>query len=96
MDTKYDAFFRSLPEFNFKECLLVQVAENEEPFLPASSKKLGGGFREHVDRYADPSTNSTKEVPYNSQHQGTQQQRNVQVNEMMETARKLTSEELGT
>ncbi|CAI6098764.1 unnamed protein product [Clonostachys chloroleuca] len=96
MDTKYDAFFRSLPEFNFKECLLVQVAENEEPFLPASSKKLGGNFREHVDRYVDPSTNSTKEVPYNSYYQGTQQQRNVQINEMMETARELTSQELGT
>ncbi|CAG9948644.1 unnamed protein product [Clonostachys rosea f. rosea IK726] len=96
MDTKYDAFFRSLPKFNFKECLLVQVADNEEPFLPVSSKKLGGDFREHVDRYIDPSTDSTKEVPYNSQQQGTQEQRNVQIDKMMETARELTSEELGT
>ncbi|KAH7171229.1 arylsulfatase [Dactylonectria macrodidyma] len=96
MAEKYDPFFSSLPDVHFKECLKVQVAGNEEPFLPSSSRSLGGDYREHIDYYESPSKPAQKGVSPNEKNQGAEDQRNTTLAEMMKTARELTVEELGS
>ncbi|KAF7548128.1 hypothetical protein G7Z17_g7271 [Cylindrodendrum hubeiense] len=96
MQKKYDSFFAGLPNVNFKECLKVQVADNEEPFLPPSSRSLGNASRKHIDYYTTPSKPAQKGVSPNKVNQGTKSQRNTTLAEMLKTARNLTSLELGT
>ncbi|KAH6989075.1 arylsulfatase [Ilyonectria sp. MPI-CAGE-AT-0026] len=95
MDEKYDSFFSSLPSVQFKQCLEVQVRDNEEPFLPESSRSLGNTSRRHIDYYKSPATRANKMVPRNKINQGTKSQRNTTIEEMMKTARNLTLDELG-
>lgn len=95
MDEKYDSFFSSLPNVQFKQCLEVQVRDNEEPFLPESSRSLGNTSRKHIDYYKSPATRAKKMVPKNKINEGTKSQRNTTLEEMMKTARNLTLDELG-
>lgn len=95
MASKYDSFFASLPSVQFKTCLKVQVADNEEPFLPNSSRSLGGDYRTHVDYYTDPSLSSADAVPSNAENQGGLEQRYTNLTVMEQQARNLTSGELG-
>ncbi|KAH6876574.1 arylsulfatase [Thelonectria olida] len=96
MASKYDIFFESLPSVQFKECLKVQVAANEEPFLPESSRSLGGSYRTHVDYYTDPGLSNAADVPANAMKQGTWAQRYTNLTVMELKARNLTAAELGT
>lgn len=94
MNTKYDKFFAALPKVQFKECLQVQLASNEMPFLPAASSSLQSDHRTPTDHYKTPSSPG-KEVKPNQVNQGTVAQRHTTLEEMEKTARKLTPEELG-
>jgi N-acetylglucosamine-6-sulfatase len=94
MASKYDTFFESLPSVQFKECLKVQVAANEEPFLPESSSSLGGSYRTHVDYYTDPGLANATDVPANAVKQGTWAQRYTNLTVMELQARNLTAAEL--
>lgn len=96
MDHKYDTFFEKLPHVQFKECLEFQDADNEEPYLPASSRSLGRAHRQDTDNYRTPNVRGAKDPPANKHHQGTKKQRHHNVKDMMKKARKLTAAELGT
>ncbi|KAJ3536104.1 hypothetical protein NM208_g6860 [Fusarium decemcellulare] len=95
MDAKYDTFFKSLPHVQFKECMEFQDADNEEPYLPASSRSLGRAHRLDTDNYQTPNVKDAKAPPANDKAQGTKAQRHDTVKDMMKKARKLTDAELG-
>ena len=94
MSTSYDSFFANLPHVQFKECLKFQDADNEEPYLPASSRSLGSKYRKSTDNYKTPDTPGTP-VQGNCVNQGGEAQRHTTIEEMMKQARNLTAAELG-
>ncbi|KAM0554823.1 hypothetical protein ACHAPJ_006556 [Fusarium lateritium] len=95
MNGKYDTFFENLPQVQFKECKEFQDADNEEPFLPASSRFLGRAHRQDTDNYQTPNVKGAKDPPANREDQGTETQRYDTIKHMSERARKLTDAELG-
>jgi N-acetylglucosamine-6-sulfatase len=94
MDPKYDEFFASFPRIAFKECMLYQDVENEEPFYPPSSRKLQTQFRLPTDNFVSPTDNNFA-APSNDKRQGSWEQRHDSLKTILQKARKLTDKELG-
>lgn len=96
MQTRFDAFFSSLPGIGFGSCLPFQSPENEGPFFPAESEDLGRKFRNAVDDIVFYTTNGTMPVETDDQQYfGDVSQRYASVEELHENARVLSNEEMG-
>jgi hypothetical protein len=97
MDSKYDAFFASLPQFGFHSCLPYQKVDNEGPYFPPESEELGRRYRAEEDGSVDAESWMTT-IPLETegnQYFGDLLQRYAGPEELMRSARALTEAEKG-
>ena len=97
MDSKYDAFFSSLPHFGFEQCLPYQKVDNEGPYFPPESEELGRRYRAEEDGSADAESWMTTIAPEmeGNEYFGDLSQRYAGPEELMRSARALTEAEKG-
>ncbi|KAI0015896.1 arylsulfatase [Xylariomycetidae sp. FL0641] len=93
LQPEYDAFFDSIPQVAFRECMVYQFRPNEEPFWPGDVE-LGEEHRKPTDNYVDSSRQAQK-VGSNDGRFGTLQQRYADLGMIMQTAVELTPEQIG-
>lgn len=96
MDSEYDDFFASLPQVGFQQCMFVQEQWNEIPYYPAGSMpSLGLEYREPTGDFESHDTNGTA-TPGNGKREGSWAQRYATFSDIMDGARDLTDDAIGT
>lgn len=96
MESKFDAFFASLPTFGFHSCLPFQSPANEGPFLPPEAEDLGRRYRDVTHDLMLYTTNGTLPVEADEQdYFGDVSQRYSSIEDLQRNARMLTDEEMG-
>lgn len=98
MDSKYDDFFASLPQFGFQSCLPYQKVDNEGPYFPAASEELGRRYRAEEDRSVDAvieMTASLATIAEDEEYFGDESQRHAGRDDLIRSARMLKESEIG-
>ena len=98
MDSKYDAFFASLPHFGFHSCVPYQKVENEGPYFPAESEDLGRRYRAEEDGTVDAVSWMAPVTPdvESEEYFGDLSQRYATADDLERTARALTEAQMGS
>ncbi|KAJ0362535.1 hypothetical protein COL154_006205 [Colletotrichum chrysophilum] len=96
LSSDHDAFFASIPQVQFNECMQYQYIPNEGPFYPSGAEEgLSSKFRQPTDNFVE--TSAVKVVkPDLTKFYGGPEQRNVKWAEILAASRPLTDEELGS
>lgn len=93
LDPAHDAFYASLPEMRFGECLGYQYAPNEVPFYPPESEQAIMQYRKPTDNFISPTPINLLPFDPTVLHGGPEQ-RNVSWAQILNASRELTDEEL--
>ncbi|CAI6339932.1 unnamed protein product [Periconia digitata] len=93
MHSMYDEHFASFPKVNIARCLGFQSTANEAPFWPPGAKEYLYENKNSTEALG-PSRKFTPTVPENETPQGTEEQRHVTIDEIMQSTRELTADEL--
>ncbi|KAI0869666.1 arylsulfatase [Hypoxylon argillaceum] len=92
LEPRFDAFFASVPQVAFEECMAYQFRTNEMPYWPEDAG-LGEAYRRATDNYVSSAPMGEKVVALGKF--GTVAQRNVSWSKILKTATMLTPEQLG-
>ncbi|KAF9767010.1 hypothetical protein IL306_000486 [Fusarium sp. DS 682] len=95
LDSKYDAFFSSLPSVGYQKCMNYQAVENEGPYYPPESISLASQYRHNTDNFPFTNVVNFTRVPGSSGRMGSAAHRHVNLTTIMETAREVTDKEIG-
>ena len=96
LDPKYDDYFDALPDVHFGACAKLQLIENERPYYPEGAEDgLGSRWRNTMDFFDNHPANTTTKIPRNEEPAGSPEQRHATYEKLLESARKVTDDELG-
>ncbi|KAF0323030.1 sulfatase [Colletotrichum asianum] len=95
LSSDHDAFFASILQVHFNECMQYQYIPNEGPFYPVGAEEGLSKFRQSTDNFVE--TSAVKVIkPDLTKFYGGPEQRNVKWAEILAASRPLTDEELGS
>ncbi|KAF4915942.1 Arylsulfatase [Colletotrichum viniferum] len=91
----HDAFFASILQVHFNECMQYQYIPNEGPFYPVGAEEGLSKFRQSTDHFVEASAVKVIKPDLTKFYGGTEQ-RNVKWAEILAASRPLTDKELGS